>query len=198
MARPSKAPERRKQIVWALYDCLSKNGHETVSIKSIAKAADLPPGVIHYYFDKKDDIVSGLAQAIVDKYSEHMEERLTSVKSGRERIEVLLDFVVEELIFNEPLNRAFYNLIQMAFERSDLRRVIKQMFQDYRGRLADVFAEAGAGDVSPTLGAALVAVAEGFALQWMVAPEVFKPVEVRRFVAQALADRLPAKLRPRL
>lgn len=198
MARPSVAPERRKQIIWALYDCLSKNGHETVSIKTIAKAADLPPGVIHYYFEKKDDIVSGLAQAIVDKYSSDMEERLTSVKSGRERIEILLDFVVEELIFNEPLNRAFYNLIQMAFERSDLRRVIKEMFIDYRSRLATVFEEAGAGDVSRSLGAALVAVAEGFALQWMVDPDVLEPEQVRRMVAAALADRLPARLRPRL
>jgi hypothetical protein len=83
-----------------------------------------------------------------------------------------------------------YNLIQMTFERKALRIVLRKMFRDYRERLARIFEEAGAGRGSQMLGAALVAVTEGFSLQLMVTPRVFKRADVRRSVARAVRARL--------
>jgi AcrR family transcriptional regulator len=192
MGRKSNAPQRREQIVWALYDCLVEKGHEKVSVKEIAARAGLPSGVIHYYFSSKDDIVSNLAEAIVDKYSTMLDERLTAAASTEQRIESVIDFVVDILIFNRPLNHVFYNLIQMTFERKALGKVVKKMFKDYRKRLADIFKEAGVGRESKMLGAALVAVTEGFSAQLMVDPRAFKKADVRQLIAQTLRDRLAA------
>ena len=75
MGRKSSAPQRREQIVWALYECLAERGQEKVTIKEIAAQAGLAPGVIHYYFKSKDDIIAGLAEAIVEKYSRMIDER---------------------------------------------------------------------------------------------------------------------------
>ena len=83
----------------------------------------------------------------------------------------------------------FYNLIQMAFERQSLRRVVKDFLKEYRRRLARVFEEAGAGQASNGLGAALVAVTEGFSLQCKVDPAAFDRREVRRLIAQAVTYR---------
>jgi AcrR family transcriptional regulator len=190
MGRKSNAPQRREQIVWALYDCLVEKGHEKVTIKEIAAGAKLPPGVIHYYFKSKDDIVSSLAEGIVDKYSRLLDKRLAEAATAELRIEFVIDFIVDTLIFNYPLNRVFYNLIQMTFERKALRSVLRRMFRDYRERLVRIFKEAGAGRESHMLGAALVAVTEGFSLQLMVTPRVFKRADVRRSVAQTVRDRL--------
>jgi AcrR family transcriptional regulator len=190
MGRKSNAPQRREQIIWALYDCLVEKGSEKVTVKEIAARAGLPPGVIHYYFTSKDDIVLKLAEAIVDKYSTMFDERLAGAVSIEQRIESAIDFIVDILIFNPPLNRVFYNLIHMTFERKALGNVVKKMFQDYRERLARVFKEAGAGRESKVLGAALVAITEGFSLQLMIDPRAFKRADVRRSIAQALSDRL--------
>jgi AcrR family transcriptional regulator len=190
MGRKSNAPQRREQIIWALYDCLVEKGSEKVTVKEIAARAGLPPGVIHYYFTSKDDIVLKLAEAIVDKYSTMFDERLAGAVSIEQRIESAIDFLVDILIFNPPLNRVFYNLIHMTFERKALGNVVKKMFQDYRERLARVFNEAGAGRESKVLGAALVAITEGFSLQLMIDPRAFKRADVRRSIAQALSDRL--------
>jgi AcrR family transcriptional regulator len=184
MGRRSNAHIRRDQIIWALYDCLATNGHEKVTIKAIAARACLPPGVIHYYFEKKDDIVSGLARAIVDKYGGLLEERLAGKSSGEERINAILDFMVDELIFNRPLNRVFYNLIQMAFERDSLNEVMTSMFGAYRKRVAEAFREVGTGGGSKSLGAALVALSEGFALQWMVEPGALGKKDVRAVLSK--------------
>jgi hypothetical protein len=118
------------------------------------------------------------------------DERLAGAVSIEQRIESAIDFIVDILIFNPPLNRVFYNLIHMTFERKALGNVVKKMFQDYRERLARVFKEAGAGRESKVLGAALVAITEGFSLQLMIDPRAFKRADVRRSIAQAFSDRL--------
>lgn len=192
MGRKSNAFQRREQIVWALYNCLVEKGSEKVTIKEIAAQAGLPPGVIHYYFNSKDDIVSNLAEAIVDKYSRMLDKRLSEAISIEQRIESAIDFIVDFLIFNRPLNRVFYNLIQMTFERKALGNVVKKMFRDYRERLADVFEEAGAGRESKVLGAALVALAEGFSAQLLVDQRAIRKADVRQIIAQTVRERLAA------
>jgi AcrR family transcriptional regulator len=186
MGRKSSAPQRREQIVWALYDCLAERGQEKVTIKNIAAQAGLPSGVIHYYFKSKDDIIAGLAEAIVEKYSRMIEEQTAAQFSIDEKVATAIDFIVDELIFNRPLNLVFYNLVQMTFERKRLQSIVKILMQEYRGRMARVFEAAGAGKAGNGLGAALVAITEGFSLQCLVDPKAFKRDEVRQLIAQAV------------
>lgn len=186
MGRKSNAPQRREQITWALFDCLASKGHEKVTIKEIAAAASLPPGVIHYYFSSKDKIISTLAQAIVASYSHKLETRLTESSTKEKRLQSAVDFIVDELIFDAALNRVFYNLIQMAFERVELRDVMKQMFQEYRERLARFLREVGVTNQDDTLGAAIVALAEGFSLQIMVQPGAISRSAVHRVILETL------------
>ena len=186
MGRKNNADQRRTEIVQALYDCLAEQGHEKVTIKSIANRAGLPYGVIHYYFKSKDDIISALAQTMVDRYSQKLDVQLAEVSSDSAEIDVAVDFVVDELIFNRRLNRVFFNLTQMAFEREPLHRVMTEMFRIYRQRFVDVLRAAGIGVRSVAIGTAVVALAEGFALQWMIEPGVFTKKEVRAALAQVV------------
>jgi AcrR family transcriptional regulator len=190
MGRKNNAPHRRGQIVWALYDCLAKEGSEKVTIKKIAAQAGLPPGVIHYYFKSKDEIVSNLAEAMVDKYGEMLGRRLAEAVSAERKIEYTIDFIVNVLIFNRPLNRVFYNLIQLAFERKELGSVLRKMFRDYREQFTQIIVQGGADREDKMMGAALVAVTEGFSIQLMVDPSAFKKADVRRLIAETLRNRL--------
>lgn len=193
MGRQSNASERRDQIIWALYDCLVEKGHEKVTIKEIAKKAGLPSGVIHYYFKSKDEIVSKLAAAIIEKYTYEIQDLLKDATSSEQKIMLTIDFVIDRLIFNLPLNRVFFNLIQMAFERTALNSVVKDMFENYRKQLSEIFQAAGAGDKSQMLGASLVAVTEGFSLQFMVDPQAFDHDDVREIITKEIHDRLDLK-----
>jgi len=159
-----------------------------VTIKEIANQAALPPGVIHYYFKSKDEIVASLARALVEKHTRMLEEQLAGLDSEAHRSESTLDYAVDELIFNRPLNRVFYNLVQMAFERKDLGLALKAMLQDYRARMAEAFRKIGGSLQEPTIGAALVAVTEGLALQWMLDPDAFSRSEVRELLARAIVS----------
>lgn len=191
MGRRSNTIQRREEIIWALYDCLAEKGHETVTVKEIAIRAELAPGVIHYYFNSKDEIVASLAKAIVEKYSNKLVSLIADATSVEQKIEFAIDYIVDTLVFNRPLNRVFYNLLQMAYEREELSQVVRGMFKNYRELLAGIFEEAGAGQESRVLGGALVAVTEGFSVQLMVDPNAFKRNEVRQLIAHVVNDRLP-------
>ena len=184
MGRKSNVPERREQIVWALYACLTERGHEKVTIKEIANKAKLPAGVIHYYFKNKDEIISTLAEVLIKKYSDEIQAHLGRARSSARQIEYAIDFTIEHIVFNPPLNRVFYNLIQMVFERPELDSVVKALFQDYRGKLISILEKAGAGRDSKMIGTLLVATIEGLSLQLMVDPGAFKKAAVTRMLKQ--------------
>ena len=188
MGRKSNADQRRSEIVWALYDCLAEQGHEKVSIKAIATRAGLPPGVIHYYFKSKEDIIADLASALVDRYSQRLDLMLADARSDRQEISMAVDFVVDELIFNPSLNRVFFNLIQMAYERDRLHRVMTEMLRIYRQRFVDVLTAAGMGAQGETIASVVVALAEGFSLQWMIEPGLFSKKEVRDALIRAIGE----------
>ena len=187
MGRKSIAHKRREQILWALYDCLSEKGHEKVTINTIAAQAKLAPGVIHYYFKSKDEIVSMLAEAIIEKYGNILDLRLSEAGLNEKPIDILIDFLVD-IILDHPLNHAFYNMVQMTFEREQLKTVMQTMLDSYRNKLSEAIIKSGANRDNPLLGAALLAVTEGTTLQVLMDPRAFKRDDVRQIISAAVKN----------
>lgn len=190
MGRKSNAPERREKIVWALFDCLAKSGHETVTVKQIATRADLPHGVIHYYFEKKDDIVAALVSSLTKNYIDLFEKSLEAVTASAEQVDRMLEYLVEAFVFDRKLNRVFYNLVQMGFERKEVNAPLRRMLGAYRGTMENVFKEAGAGEKSDSASCLLVALIEGLALQWMIDPNALGKDHVRLMVKETVKNYL--------
>lgn len=78
MARPSNTAQRKEEIVLALLKVMSEKGYEKASIQMIGKAADLTPGLIHYHFKTKQDILL----ALVDWISQAATNRLNTLNNG--------------------------------------------------------------------------------------------------------------------
>ena len=195
MPRKSVAPERREQIIEALFQCLAENGHESVTVKDIAKKAGLHYGVIHYYFKSKDEIVSAMAEATILKYNRLLSEQAQSIPSASEKLQVSLEFLVDEFIFNKRLNRVFYNLVQMAFENKTVRSALRKQLRAYRRSVAEVLEEGvknGEFKVNnPVRSASLmVALIEGMALQWVIEPKALKRDEVRKSIEETVTRHL--------
>jgi AcrR family transcriptional regulator len=195
MPRKSVAPERREQIVEALFQCLAEKGHESVTVKDIAKKAGLHYGVIHYYFKSKDDIVSAMSEAIIAKYNRLLSERAKSLPSASEKLQASLDFLVDEFIFNKRLNRVFYNLVQMAYENKTVRNALRKQLREYRRNIAEVLEEgAKNGEFKvkdPARSAGLmVALIEGMALQWVIEPRALNRDAVRKSIEETIRRHL--------
>jgi len=89
--RPSNKEERRKQIVQGLLDVMSENGYENASIQAIGKACGLTPGLIHYHFKSKQEILVALIKSLSSVAQERYQGLLESSRTTKEKLEAFID-----------------------------------------------------------------------------------------------------------
>tara|TARA_R110001592_G_scaffold363175_1_gene680982 strand:- start:23885 stop:24484 length:600 start_codon:yes stop_codon:yes gene_type:complete len=73
MGRPSNTQQRKQEIVDALLRVMAVHGYEKASIQVIAKEAGLAPGLIHYHFKTKQDILLALVNWIASAARERLQ-----------------------------------------------------------------------------------------------------------------------------
>ena len=91
MPRPSNKEQRRKEIVQGLLDVMSEKGYENASIQAIGKACELTPGLIHYHFKSKQEILVALIKSLSLIAQQRYEGLLENAKSPREKLEAFID-----------------------------------------------------------------------------------------------------------
>lgn len=64
MSRKSNTEQRRNEITAGLLKAMAVHGYEKATIQSIAAAAGLAPGLIHYHFKTKNEILLHLARTL--------------------------------------------------------------------------------------------------------------------------------------
>jgi AcrR family transcriptional regulator len=173
MGRVSKAPEKREKIIWALHDLLCERGHQSITIKDIASRAEVPYGVIHYYFKNKAEIYSNLVETIQKHYDRLWEKRQKDTQkkqSAGDRVSDV-EFMVDNLVFSPTFGRVFYNLFHMGFEHEEIRTALTDMYRHYHAELTRVFKLDRAGDSSQALASLLQALVEGLTILRSIDPD---------------------------
>ena len=66
MARSSNTEARRAEITGALLAVIARHGYEKATIQAIAAQAGLAPGLIHYHFKNKQEILVSLIAAMAE------------------------------------------------------------------------------------------------------------------------------------
>jgi TetR/AcrR family transcriptional repressor of bet genes len=64
MPRPSNTEQRRADIVRGLATVMAERGYAKATIKEIARAAGLTPGLVHYHFRDKQQILLSLVEGL--------------------------------------------------------------------------------------------------------------------------------------
>jgi TetR/AcrR family transcriptional repressor of bet genes len=65
--------DRRQQLLDALVDVMAERGWSGASVARIARRAQLAPGLVHYYFDRKLDLLLALAERLRHTLSERID-----------------------------------------------------------------------------------------------------------------------------
>jgi TetR/AcrR family transcriptional regulator, transcriptional repressor of bet genes len=66
MPRKSNSQSRRAEIIAAALPVIAQCGYEKATVQAIAKQAQLAPGLIHYHFKNKQEILVSLVHTIAD------------------------------------------------------------------------------------------------------------------------------------
>lgn len=90
MPRPSNTETRRQQIVDGLLCVMAEKSYEKATIASIARAAKLTPGVVHYHFNSKQEILLELTRQLAEKLSRRYQS-LTGDGSPQARLNAFIE-----------------------------------------------------------------------------------------------------------
>jgi TetR/AcrR family transcriptional regulator, transcriptional repressor of bet genes len=85
MARPSNTAERRTQIARALLKVMARSGYEGASVADVAKVAKIAPGLVHYHFKNKLEILLAATDELAQDYAERLDRHLEAAGGDPER-----------------------------------------------------------------------------------------------------------------
>ena len=107
------APEdrdRRQQILDAAQQVFAQKGFEGASIKDLAKAAKISPGLLYWYFkDKTDLFVSLISERIEEAFGTLLPESVSFDLPPDEFLPQFGRFYIS--LFEPPMNAALFKLM---------------------------------------------------------------------------------------
>ncbi len=90
MARPKNTELRRKEIVQALLTVMANHGYAKATIQAIATEAGLRPGLIHYHFKTKQEILVELIKQVHEMGVRRFEEHSANAETPMERLNAFI------------------------------------------------------------------------------------------------------------
>jgi TetR/AcrR family transcriptional repressor of bet genes len=92
MPRPRNTDERRGQIIDGLLKVMSSKGYEGATVHDIARAAKLSPGLVHYHFGSKQEVLEGLMEQLLEGHFASLDEAMAQAgASALARLDAFID-----------------------------------------------------------------------------------------------------------
>ena len=170
----------RERIIAATARVLARNGYDATTLREISREAQVAPGLVHYYFGGKDQLLVEVLQAAGRRFSQTMEQLVQHVPANRSLEAVLAQ--IHERVEQEPdvyrlryesFSLGLHNALiepkvreQLARRRKEIGSVMAKVFENMertKGTKSSAFDPA-------SLAALLLAIFDGLALQKIMDP----------------------------
>jgi AcrR family transcriptional regulator len=176
---------RRQQILDAARVCFLRNGFHQTSMQDVIKEANLSVGAVYRYFPSKNDLITALAEQVIDQITAMFDQIVTadpppSLATAMQRA---TDFVTVHSGEGGTLRMALQVWSEAMYDPT-LAAFVARVYGRIRIiliRLAERAVESGAlpaGTDPTSIGVVLFSLMPGYALQRILTggpdPEVFK------------------------
>jgi TetR/AcrR family transcriptional repressor of bet genes len=172
MGRRSNTAQRRGQIVAALAQELAECGYDRASTKSIAARAGLAPGLLHYHFANKEEILLALVDVLVEAAELRLQQASADAHDARARLVAYLDARLG-LAGGDPAQvRLWVVLIAEAGGQAAVRLRLARWLARDRRRLQQWLAAAGSAQPRAQAALLLATLLGSFSLHALALPGV--------------------------
>jgi TetR/AcrR family transcriptional repressor of bet genes len=173
MGRRPNTELRRRQIIEALLCEIAETGYERTSTASIAARAGLAPGLIHYHFRSKEDILL----ALVDELIAFAELSSAAVMDAAPSPGAKLAAYVSARVglgphADENQVKAWVAILAEAMGLPSVRSRIKQWLTDDHALISHLFEQAGVAKHQEHASMLLASILGSFTLHAMSLPAV--------------------------
>lgn len=167
MGRPSNTKQRKQEIVHALLKVMSEQGYEKASIQAIAEQAGLTPGLIHYHFKSKHDILIALVKWIASTAENRLHTLQSENKTSWQKLE---DFINTRLAKGQgelpEMVKAWVLIAGESIRHPDVKAIYQDLIKQQLKLLRELIADAWQGKSSSSneiieLSAIIMAAIEG-------------------------------------
>ncbi len=135
MSRKSVQLERRRQIMEALHECLLEKPFDQTSIKDIAAAAKINQGLLHYYFENKEDLLLNYIEYVIQRYKALFEDWLLSksqsLQDPQDFLRIAFDFVCHKITLNRDLSKIFIEIWGIAIYNRKVKEKLRKAYTEW-------------------------------------------------------------------
>jgi AcrR family transcriptional regulator len=129
MGRPSLAEPRRRQIIDGLRAAIVKHGLADASVQRIAEQAEVPSGLIHHYFESKEDLLIATVDQVVEDLRTPLMAELNVLDPER-ALGRALDFLLLEFPADRERRLLLAEIWIAALRRPQLRQRIADLHSE--------------------------------------------------------------------
>ncbi|MDC0709412.1 TetR family transcriptional regulator C-terminal domain-containing protein [Stigmatella sp. ncwal1] len=197
MGRPSNTDERRQQIVAGLLRVMSERGYERASVAEIAKAAGLSPGLVHYHFHDKQEILLSLVEQLARGVRERVAAGLARVEGDnpRARVDAFLDaYLATGEDANPAAVASWVTISAEAIRQPEVRAIYESVVRADLQHLEDLVDALTGRRRAQAIAAGLFAAIQGYFVLAASVPGVVPPgsaASTVRRMASGLLDTEP-------
>lgn len=113
--------DRREQIVRAAAAVLGRHGYADTSVKEIAREAGVAPGLVHYYFGSKEELLVAVVRALEREMVADWKGAVEGVEDPLERIVAALDHAAERCAGQPEFFRLLFDLYMVGLANPSIR-----------------------------------------------------------------------------
>lgn len=179
--RPRVAPQRRQQIVDALFRCMARQGYGDVTITDLAAEAEVARGAINFFFRSKQEILRALLDRAIADYQRRLRPILERPEPAHDQMRAVLETLLAPTRAARKMVVVFLNYYALGPASPELAAPLREFFREYR-RLFALILRRGirqgcyARHTEPSQAAAiLVAAVEGLLIQWAIDGQAVAP-----------------------
>lgn len=168
-----KSIEARSSIMAAAYELLSQKGYEAVTMKEIARGAGVAPGLIHYYFASKDQLLVEVLREAGDRYVKQMQQ-LTATSTTDHSIQAAFAQPRQRTEQEPEWYRLRSELFALSLRNPLFQTEMKQLLASGRQCISEAIKSLAQGSLngnSEAIASVLLACFDGLAVQKLSDPD---------------------------